>query len=248
MRIRFIVFLLALTSICKAQSVKGKTMVFKVRAPLASCKIIFDEPHFLLEKESIIKIKIKGRNPKIKVEIKGGKIVWEKDDTYKLRFFSAGTAVVSVYQITDNGTKLIGIKKNEIKAPQFFFFGLATDSFTKVLHLGPCHIYSHSEFFKKDLPVKKFDMLYYDEVLINGKWKEKIDTLRSDTCRLTPEMRKKLNAFQPKTNKMYFYNLVCSMPDGTIRILEPVELLGLRDSAALTARPVCIFTLKRKKV
>jgi hypothetical protein len=245
-------FLLAigmlLATFAFSQNAKGKTFVIKVRAPLAKCKIEFSEPYFLLEKESDIKVQVSGKNPKIRVEVKGGKILSEKGETYRLRFLSAGTVAISVFQLTDNGAKLIGTKKGDVRAPQIYFCSLATDSFTKVLRLGPCHVYAHSEFFKANLPMKKFSMLYYDEVLVNGRWQEKIDTLHSDTCRLTPEMKKRLNVFQPKTNKMYLYNLVCSLPDGSIRVLEPVELLGLRDSAAMTARPVCIFNLKKKKI
>lgn len=239
-------FLLMVILTLRAQ--KGRTYVMKVRAPAATCTIDFPESNFLLEKESVVKISVKGRNPQIRVDVKGGKVVSQKGEAYRLRFLTPGTAVVSVFQLTDRGAKLLATRKAEVKAPQFFFCGLAVDSFTKVLRLGPCHLYAYSAHFKKDLPVKKFDMLFYDEVLVNGKWKEKIDTLRSDTCRLSPEMKRRLNQFQPKTNKMYFYNMVCSLPDGTIRVLEPVELLGLRDSTAMTARPQCIFNLKKKKL
>lgn len=243
-----LVFLVLVCSEAFGQSVKQKSFVIKVRAPLATCKIEFSEPYFLLEKESDIRIRVKGKNPEIKVEVKGGKVINENGEIYTLRFLSAGTVAISVFQTTENGPKLIATRKAEVRAPQIYFCGLATDSFTKILRLGPCHVYAHSDYYKADLPMKKFSMLFYDEVLENGRWKEKIDTLHSDTCRLTADMRKRLNAFQPKTNKMYLYNLVCSMPNGSIRVLEPVELLGLRDSAAMTARPVCTFNLKKKKM
>jgi len=245
-----LVFLLVICSICSAQRTQKKTAVFKVRAPLASCSIICNEPFFLLEKESSVVIKIKGRNPKIKVSVKGGKIISENGNTYKIRFLTAGTAVISVHQVTEHGSKLIGIKKNEVRSPQLFFCGLATDSSSKMLRLGPVsHLYAYSTYFKKNLPVNKFDMLFYEDILINERKKEKIDTLRSDTCFLTKEMKNKLNQFQPKINKMYFYNLVCKLPDGTIRVLEPVELLGAPDTAMSSAfHPSCIFTLKKKKV
>lgn len=239
-----ILFTLAL----KAQQPKGKTVVMKVRAPKANCRIEFNEPYFLLEKESTIKVKLGGGNPPIRVDVKGGKVVSQKGDNYLIRFLSAGTVAISVFQLTERGQKLLATRKAEVKAPQFYFCGLAVDSFTKVLRLGQCHLYAYSTFFKVNMPLKKFDMLFYDEELIDGKWKEKVDTLRSDTCRLTPDMKKRLNQFQPKTNKMYFYNMVCKLPDGTIRVLEPVELLGLRDSTAITARPQCIFNLRKKKL
>lgn len=232
------------------QAQKGKSSVMKVRAPLASCTIRFAEPHFLLEKESVIRIRVKGRNPQIRVDVRGGKVVSQNGEEYKLRFFTPGTAVVSVFQLTDRGAKLLATRKAEVKAPQFFFCGLAVDSFSKVLRLSSWHVYAYSSYLKKNLPMKRFDMLYYDTVtdLVSGKRKERIDTLRADTCRLSPEMKKRLHAFQPMSNKIYLYNLVCSLPDGTIRVLEPVELLGFRDTAAMTARPQCIFNLRKKKL
>src|ERR1051326_4097243 len=104
---RYLVVWLMMMGMCVAQNHKGKTFVVKVRAPLAGCKIEFSEPYFLLEKESDIRIKLTGKNPRIRVEVKGGKIVSENGEHYTLRFLTPGPVAISVFQLTDHGEKQI---------------------------------------------------------------------------------------------------------------------------------------------
>lgn len=210
---------------------------------MATCVISCKDTVLLLEKESIITVRIKGRNARTKVSASGGEIRSVRGDDYKIRMFEPGTLVIRVYQEVSTGTKLIGIREFMIRAPELFFCGLKIGSISHVLKLGKCHMYAWSDYYKKNLPVNKFTMLYYEDI-VRASDKPKVDTLKADTCRLTGAMRQRLMKFQPKTNKIYFYNLLCSIPDGTYRLLEPVELRVQMDTAVSTTR--VMYSLRKK--
>jgi hypothetical protein len=240
---RFFVILFFLTGACFAQSKQGRTSVFKVKAPLATCTINCKDTLFLLEKESVVNIVIKGRNAKTNVTVSGGEVRSIKGDNYTVRLFEVGIAVIRVYQRISTGTKLIGVRKFEVKPPELFFCGLKLGSTTSILKLGNCHMYAYSSYFKENLPVNKFTMLFYESV--NPKTRKPIiDTLKTDTCRMTNAMKQRLIDFQPKTNKIYFYNLLCKLPDGSFRLLEPVELQGGMDTSVNTLK--VMYSLKKK--
>jgi hypothetical protein len=230
-----------------SQKRKGQTSVIKLRAGVAKCEIIAEEK-FLLEKESDVIIKVKGRNPQIDVRVKGCEIRSVKGDVYHLRFLNPGIAVISVYQVTEKGRKLIGIRKIDVIPPSFYFCGLKLDSASKVLKLGKVQLYAYSEHYKAKLPVNKFTMLYYKDFYQRGRQNPKpiIDTLKSDTCKLSKEMRHRLKYFQPKSDKIYFYNLYFTLPDKTIRPLEPVELRATMDTVMNDYS--VIYFLRRKPV
>lgn len=247
MRLIFIHILIFISALCFSQNKKSKTSIIKVRAGLAKCEFICEDK-FLLEKESNVTIKVKGRNPKIDVRVGGCEIRSQKGDVYRLRFINPGIAVIYVYQITDKGRKLIGIKKTDIVPPPFYFCGLKLDSSSKTLKLGPIHLYTYSDYYKAKLPVNKFYMLYYKDFsrsVAKGK-KPIADTLRADTCKLTKAMRERIRHYQPKSDKIYFYNLYFTLPDKTIRPLEPVELIAGMDSVLRDYS--VIYLLRRKRL
>jgi hypothetical protein len=247
MRLPLLVILIGAFLCVFPQKRKGQTSVIKVRAGLAKCEIITEEK-FLLEKESDVIIKVKGRNPQIDVRVKGCEIRSVKGDVYHLRFLNPGIAVIWVYQVTEKGRKLIGIKKTDVVPPPFYFCGLKLDSASKVLKLGKVQLYAYSDHYKAKLPVNKFYMLYYKDfsAAVRKSRKPIADTLRSDTCKMSKEMRHRLKYFQPKSDKIYFYNLYFTLPDGTIRPLEPVELQATMDTVMNDYS--VIYLLRRKRV
>jgi hypothetical protein len=246
---RFVFFNIFILSVLFSypQKKKGQTSVIKVRAGLAKCEFICPEK-FLLEAEEDVTIKVKGRNPKIDVRVKGCEIRSVKGDVYHLRFLNPGISVIWVYQVTDKGRKLIAVKKTDVIPPKFYFCGLKVDSSSKVLKLGKVQLYAYSEYYKTKLPVNKFYMLYYKDfsVYVRKNRDPIADTLKSDTCKMSKEMRHRLKYFQPKSDKIYFYNLYFTLPDGTIRPLEPVELQATMDTV-LNDYSV-IYLLRRKRV
>lgn len=243
--IQLCIFIL-LATFCFSQR-KGTSSVIKVRAGLAKCEI-FAPAKFYLEQEADVTIKVKGRNPKIDVRVKGCEIRSVKGDVYHLRFLNPGICVITVFQVTDKGRKVIGVKETDIVPPKFFFCGLKIDSSSKVLKLGKMHLYAYSEYFKMNLPVNKFYMLYYKDFsnMVKKSRKPIADTIRADTCKLTKAMRERLRYYQPKSDRIYFYGLFVQLPDKTIRPLEPVELQANMDT--LMNDYSVIYWLRRKQL
>lgn len=219
-----VLFFLLITTFCRAQ-VPGKTLVFKARAPATECSIICKENFFWLETENPVQIKVKGaRNIKTKVEVTGGKIVSIKDDIYYILFTRPGTAVISVYQNTMYGRELVATKKLPIKNPDIYFLDIKLDSVSKFFRLRGANVYAYSHYYKKRMDIVSFEMYYIADT--TRKIRKKVDPVRmkSDTCMITPEMKKYLLNFQPKYNSIYLHNIVCRVPDGSKRILDPIQL------------------------
>jgi len=236
---------LLITCFSHAQTGKGKTTVFKLKAALPKCTITSKDTFFLQERDEVFEVKVTGRNPKIVVKVEGAKILSVKDNKYKLRFFNTGEVIISVFHEGPAGARRIGLKRYSIIAPRVFFCGLAVDSATKILRLGGCHLYAWSDHYKQKLSVDKFSMLYYEDINTQAR-KPLTDTIRAITCKMTPQMKQRVVHFQPLTNKIYFYNMLCTMPDGTFRMLEPVELFATKDSS-LNDMSV-VYLLRKKKV
>lgn len=220
---RVILFLL-ISPFCLAQEI-GKTLVFKVRAPATECSIICQESFFWLETENPVQVKIKGaRNIKTKVEVDGGKIMYVKEDIYYIRFTKPGAAVISVYQSTKYGRELLATKKMPIKNPDVYFCSIKFDSISKFIRLTGCNFYAYSHFYKKKLDITSFEMYYIADTLLFKRKKEAPVCMKSDTCMLTSQMKKIVLGFQPKFSSIYLHNIICRVPDGSKRILDPIQL------------------------
>lgn len=244
MKIGFIVFFFSFY-LCSAQVKTGNTLVYKVRAPLAKCEISCKDPYFLLEKDSYVKIKTTGKNPIIEFKVSGAKVLSEQNGVYKLRMLQTGFAILSVFQNVNGKSILIGVKKVEIKPPVLHFCGIALDSSSKMLKLGKCHIWAYSQFYKTKLPVNNFSMLFYEDRIITKQNRKPVaDTLKSDTCILSKPMLVRVKNFQPKHNRILFYNVFCQLPDGSKRLLDPFELFGVLDTLGNSNR--AIFTIRKK--
>ena len=231
--------------LCNAQVKSGRTITYKVRAPLAKCEIVCKDAYFLLEKDSEVKIKITGKNPKTEFKVTGAKIIAEENGIYKLRMLQTGSVILNVFQDLHGKSILIATKKVEVKSPVIHFCGIPLDSSSTMLKFGKCHIWAYSEFYKTKLPVNSFSMLYYEDRVITRKNRKPVaDTLKSDTCKLTALMKTRVINFQPNYNRIFFYNVFCQLPDGSKRLLEPFELFCINDTVVNSNRG--IFTIKKK--
>ncbi|TND09857.1 MAG: hypothetical protein FD123_785 [Bacteroidetes bacterium] len=225
---RIVLLLIIGTTFCRAQTGSGKTAVFKVRAPQATCSIFTEEKFFWLEKNNIVRVKVRGGG-KIQVELTGGKIIEQDGGNYTLFFTSPGTAAISVYKFGRYGRELALTKTYEVRGPTLYFCGIKTDSTSKYLRLRGDNLYAYSDYFKQALPVLSFEMFFTGDT-VNVR-NAKPTRYKSDTCMLTKEMQYKVLHYQPKYNYIYFHNIVCEVPDGTKRILDPVRLHGIVDTA-----------------
>lgn len=239
---RIIIFLL-ITTFCQAQT-PGKTAVFKVRSQATQCKIVCKNSFFILEMNNPVEIKLKGRNKNIVVSVSnGGKVMSTEGDTYYIRFVRPGSVVISVFQYTSSGRRLLATKMQEVRSPDIFFCGIKMDSSSRSIKLKGINFYAYSNYYKQMMPVSSFDMYYVDDT--TAKKIEPIK-MRSDTCMLSPDMRKRVLGFQPNHNKIYFHNIICSVPDGSKRFLDPMELRVIQDTTNKEKLSLT-YWLKKKK-
>ncbi len=242
------VLLLLINGICVAQRTKKGVVHFKVKAPLPTCTIESDEKFFQLEKESLVHITVTGKNQRIQVRVKGASVVSVKDNTYKLRFFAADTVTVSVYAIKPEGLRYIGKRSFNVVAPALYFCGLKIDSTAQSLRLGKCDLYAYSTYYKIKMPVSSFEMFYMENLNPDMKRKAQTVYLKSDSCKVSKEMKEKLVRFQPVKNRLYLYSIFFIGPDGIKRTIDPVELFAKSDtSKSYKAESYVTFSLKKKK-
>lgn len=229
-----IAILLFISAFCQAQT-PGKTAVFKVRSQATQCKIVCENSFFTLEMNNPVEIKLKGRNKNVLVVVSaGGKIMSKEGDTYFIRFVRPGSAVISVYQYTSEGRRLLATKMQEVRAPDIFFCGIKMDSSSRFIKLKGTNFYAYSNYYKQMMPMASFDMYYAEDSLDERRKMMVMGTpikMKSDTCMLSPIMRERLLKFQPKKNFIYFSNIVCIVPDGSKRLLDPIELNVVQDTA-----------------
>jgi hypothetical protein len=236
------VFLFCIVLLLKNQSLYSQTLVFKVRAPAPECTIIATQEYLLLELDNPVQVKVRGpRDMKVKVKLVGGKIVNTKDDIYYMRFTKSGEAAITVYQITANGLKLMETKKLKVKSPDVYFCNMKIDSISRALQLRSKNLAAYSDYFKKELDIVSFDFYYIEDTT---KTRSQPIKIHSDNCMLTPEMKKIVSNFQPKYNQIYMHNIICQVPDGTKRILDPIRLNVIEDTKA--DRLTLIYQLTRK--
>lgn len=247
MVIRFILFFLSVTSFAFAQS-QNKTLVFRVRARETSCDIECEQNYFLLERDNPVKIKITAtHNIKTKVEVTEGKIISVKDDIYYIRCLKTGTAAISVYQITPKGKELLAAKKMKIKNPDVFFCDIKLDSTSKYIRLNGNNIYAYSNYYKQKMEVASFEMYFIEDTTKKSNKRVPPICMESQVNQLTDRMKKTILDFQPKYNSIYLTNIICKVPDGTKRFLDPIQL-DISVDTANKERLSLVYSIKRKEL
>lgn len=232
MRSTTLLLALLFSVFCRAQSGSGKTLVFKVRAPKASCTIYTEDDFFWQEKNNVIRVKTRGVTGKIQVVVSGGKIIAQDSDQYTLFFTQRNTAVVTVYKPGKFGREMMLTKKYEVRGPVLWFCGIKTDSTSRVIKmLGP-NLSAWSDYYKQSLPVTSFDMFFSEDTTRNlfRNTKPEQAEYTSDTCMLTSDMKKRVLNYQPNYNYIYFHHIVCQVPDGSKRLLDPIRLHAIVDT------------------
>ncbi len=234
-----------ITSFCWAQT-PDRTLVFKVRAPATECTILCDGDFFWLEIDNPVQVKIKGaKNIKTRVNVENGKIVSVKGDVYYIRFTKPGNAVVSVYQITPRGSALIATKKMEIKNPDIYFCDIKLDSISKYIRLNGSSMYAYSRYYKQKMEVLSFEMYFIEDTTKKSRSKAPPIRMQSEENKISPQMKKAIVNFQPKYNSIYMQNIICKTPDGSKRILDPIEL-GVDVDTTNKEKLSLIYSIRRK--
>ena len=131
----------------------------------------------------------------------------------------------------------------EVRSPDIFFCGIKMDSSSRGIKLNGTNFYAYSNYYKQMMPMASFDMYFVDDV----KAKKIVPiSMKSDTCMLTADMRKRVLRFQPKHNYVYFYNIILTVPDGSKRMLDPIELKVVEDTSN-TEKLSLKYSVNRKK-
>jgi hypothetical protein len=202
----------------------SQTLVFTVRAPAIQCSIVTDESFLRLEVDNPVRVKIKGpENLKIHVFLTGGKIISSKGDIYYMRFTKPGTAAISVYKEGKYGRDLLTTKKMDVKGPELYFCNIKLDSVSKYIRLkgNGAGMHAYSNYYKKDMSITSFEMFFTEDTTRRGAEPAR---MKSDSCMITQQMKNAIMNFQPKYSSIYMLNIICKVPDGTKRILDPIQL------------------------
>lgn len=224
-------------------SATAQTLVFTVRAPAPQCTIITKESYLWLEIDNPVQVKVKGpKNMKVSVVVTGGKVISIKDDIHYIRCTKPGTVAISVYQNTKYGRELMETKKMQVKNPELYFCSIKLDSVSKSIRLKNPDVRAYSNYYKKEMSITSFEMYYIEDTT---KRKAEPVRMKSDSCTLTTEMRKTILKFQPKFSSIYMLNIVCKVPDGTKRILDPIQL-NIEVDTANKEKLSLLYSLKRK--
>ncbi len=224
-------------------SAAAQTLVFTVRAPAPGCTIITQESYLWLETDNPVQVKVRGpKNMKVNVLVTGGKVVSVKDDIYYMRFTKPGAAVISVYHNTKYGRELLETKTMQVKTPELYFCSIKLDSVSKSIRLKDPDIRAYSRYYKKEMAITSFEMYYIEDTT---KRKALPVRMKSDSCTLTTEMRKTILKFQPKFSSIYMLNIICKVPDGTKRILDPIQL-NIEVDTANKQNLSLLYSVRRK--
>jgi hypothetical protein len=244
----FIRLLLCLMITLPSDAQQGASLVVKVRAPAAKCRISTKQSYLLLEINNPVRIQVEGRNKEVQVVLSEGKIKSVEGDTYYMQFPRAGMVLISVYQQTSSGKKLIATKKMEVREPTVYLCGIKTDSTARGIKLTGTNFYAWSDHYKKEMPIVSFEMYFIKDTSIKkGPDMTKPVAIKSDTPMLTAEMKKIILSFQPKFSYIFFHKIVCQVPDGSKRLLDPVELNVLVDTTNKEKMSL-IYSVTRKKL
>jgi hypothetical protein len=229
------IVLLLITSYCRAQQGTGSTVVFKVRTPKNTVGIYTEDSLFWLEKDNLLRIKSGNAADQFEVVVVAGKVKKQEGNNFTLLFTRPGIAAIKVYKKTSRGKVLVKMKNYEIRSPLFYFCGVKLNTNSTKINLNGENLYAWSEYYNCKMPVKSFRMYFSEDTssvsfLMSGR-KVEPEYYETDSCILTPQMRKRLLKFQPNYNYIYFYDIVCQVPDGSKRLLLPINLGVAEDTA-----------------
>jgi hypothetical protein len=244
------IVLLLIATYCRAQQGTGSTVVFKVRTPKNTVGIYTEDSLFWLEKDNLLRVKSGNAADEFAVTVIGGKVKKQEGNNFYLFFTRPGLVAVKVYKKTKRGNILLNTKNYEVRSPLFYFCGVKLNTASYKINLNGDNLYAWSEYYKCKMPVKSFSMYYIEDtnrvaVRYDGR-KIEPEFYKTDSCMLTPAMRKRLLKFQPNYNYIYFYDIVCQVPDGSKRLLLPVNL-GVTEDTVYKKEMRLLYSIAIKK-
>ncbi|MES2593276.1 MAG: hypothetical protein V4608_15440 [Bacteroidota bacterium] len=171
-----------------------------------------------INKNNQVKIDVKGGD-NYYIGLKGGRIKNYKGK-YSLIVDTEGAATLTVYEKLPNKkfnpiyTKLYMVKK--IPDPVPYVCSVKGDSvIDKLQIINDNEITAIHEFTNTKVPILGFDII----IPIGGQ----VDTLTSNNSHFTLEMQKRIY-YLKSGSVLYFENVYCAMPDGSVQKIKPFEI------------------------
>lgn len=168
---------------------------FVVKAVETKVTVIPERYFLYLNEDNFFKIRYQGKNKMSKVELRGG-TVEKKDSLYNLKASSGVSAILVVYEKLKSGKEQIAYTRTyklyARDVPQPYLDGVPNDSFIDkftVIALGK--VQAIQKYGKDNYVVTSFTVYFKNS---NGGF----DTLKSDSYRFTPEMKKRVDAMDVK--------------------------------------------------
>ena len=214
----FLITAVFITTFLIAQKGNEKDLTFKVRYEKTAASISPDKSWMNCGESMYITIKVKPKGRKIaKVTFKGG-TVEGKDSIYTITAGSGAQGILTVYEQTADGNKIILNKTYDFKKTNLKVscVGVKNDSVIDLMTLVALgKITVQVEETKKSVKVLNFQMIVSED--------GKTDTLNSNGNALSKEMKKNIGKLKDGS-VVYFYNIACQMPDMVVRKIPSMRL------------------------
>ena len=203
--------LLSVASIAQNTTVRAKKIKWNI-------SVVSTDTVLWIDKENILQITVEGGSNYL-IDIKDAK--WKAaGNKYLVKVFDEGATTITVFEKLPNNkmkpvyTKLYKVKR--IPDPVPYVCGVKADSvIDKEQLINENNLTAINPLNKKAVPVKGFDLIF--------SYADQSDTLRSTDNHFTLAMKRRIYYLAPGS-MLYFDNVYCSMPDGKVHKLQPIEI------------------------
>jgi hypothetical protein len=197
---------------------QNKTNTIKIRKEKWNVSVTSSDSIFWINRENIVTVNVTG-GTNYCINVKDAKIQFSKE-RYIVNVFNEGATTLTVYEKLPNKklrtlyTKLYEVR--HIPDPIAYVCGVKADSvIDKQQIINDNIVTAVHPFYHLQLPVVGFDLVF-----INGK---QINRLTSTNNHFTINMRK-LIYYVASGSIIYFENVYCAMPDGTIEKVPDFQI------------------------
>ncbi len=220
-----LVIFTGIIAVCHGQN-DSTDLIYKIKKEKPKVTVLPEGYELYMNTQNLIFIKADAGIKISKVELTGGKIykrdsLNKKDSAYYAVTDNGTQALLSVYEKLPDGREQVCLTKPyviiEIPEPVVRVDNVEhrnTVQKKTIIALGNIEVVSY--YFKRVLPV-----IYFEMQTSGGS---QIDTLRSNSSKLTKEMKDVIEKGGKEGSIAYFKNIKCLLPNGSILSVKPVEI------------------------
>ena len=218
---RQFIFLTFVFLLCAAR-MHAQQDTFVVKAVETKVIVLPERSFIYLNEDNFFKIKYSGKNKMGRVELRGG-TVEQKDSLYNLKATTGVSAILVVYEKLKNGKEQVAFTRTyklfARDVPIVSLDGIVNDSFADkftVIALGK--LIAKQKYGTDTYVVTSFTMYFK-----NGS---KFDTLKAVGNKMTPEMKKRVDAMdvKHKGGMLLFDDIKAKGPGGKEIDLPPLRV------------------------